>query len=173
MTVFYTCLSEWDLCCSCYQIALLFTFLVRIVICPLRFLLKNDVRFVFTPIYCVGDSCNILFTYTDVQDDFNIRWCARRLTVTQRFSHVEREVLNRAKPPSSPPVFSRICVALVSCVMFYGPLFVILSFFFWPLYVLRFTTFIKKKKTIKKKTGITLMRIAHKYTLIIESWAKN
>ena len=42
--------------------------------------------------------------------------------------------------PSSPPVFCGVCVArsLVLCVMFCRSLFVLLSFFFWPLCCLFF-----------------------------------
>jgi hypothetical protein len=48
---------------------------------------------------------------------------------------VAQELLALPEHMSSPPVFSEVCVArsFVFCVMFCRSLFVLLSFFFWPL----------------------------------------
>ena len=48
---------------------------------------------------------------------------------------VAQELLALPQHMSSPPVFSEVCVArsFVFCVMFCRSLFVLLSFFFWPL----------------------------------------
>ena len=56
--------------------------------------------------------------------------------VTRRVTIVEQELLTL----NSSSVFSEVCVAqfLVFCVMFCISLFVLLSFFFWPLFCLFF-----------------------------------
>jgi hypothetical protein len=64
---------------------------------------------------------------------------ATRVTVTQQVPLVEQQLLTLAEHNiSSLTVYSWICVAqsLVFCVMFCRSLFVLLSFFFWPLYCL-------------------------------------
>ena len=61
-----------------------------------------------------------------------------RMVVTEWL--VEQELLTLPDHQSSPPVFSgfRVTRSLVSCVMFCRSLFVLLSFFFWPLCCLPF-----------------------------------
>ena len=60
--------------------------------------------------------------------------------VTRRVSHVKQELFTLPEHLSSPPIFSEVRVArsLVFNVMLCRPLFVLLSFFFWPLYCLFF-----------------------------------
>ena len=57
--------------------------------------------------------------------------------VTQRVSHVGQELFTLQEHLSSPPVFSGVCVArslvFYIHVVFCRSLFVLLSFFFWPL----------------------------------------
>ena len=62
------------------------------------------------------------------------------LTMVWWVPHVKQERHVLPEHPSSPPVFSGLCVArsLVFCVMFCRPLFVFWSFFCWPLYCLSF-----------------------------------
>ena len=59
---------------------------------------------------------------------------------TRWLQQVEQELLTLPEHPSSPAVFSWVCVTLsvVLRVMFCRLLFVLLSFFFWPLYCLSF-----------------------------------
>ena len=61
-----------------------------------------------------------VFTYTCVQHDFHFRWCSCRLTITQRVSHLDQELLTLPRYLSSPPVRSGVHVArsLVFYVMF-------------------------------------------------------
>jgi len=100
-------------------------------------LCKNDVRFVFTLICFVGNSCSIntihiFFTNTGVQHDFHVfRWCSCRLIVTRR---CEAEITNPSGAPAITPGFSgvRVVQSSVFCVVL-----VFLSlcpFFFWPLH---------------------------------------
>ena len=55
-------------------------------------------------------------------------------------SHVKQELFTLPEHLSSPPIFSGVRVArsLVFSVMLCRPLFVLLSFFFWPLHCLFF-----------------------------------
>jgi hypothetical protein len=66
-----------------------------------------------------------------------IRWCSCRWTVTRRVSHVVQEP---SWVPEFTSVFSglRVAPSFVFCVVFCRLLFVLLSFFFWPLYCLSF-----------------------------------
>jgi hypothetical protein len=68
------------------------------------------------------------------------RRCSCLLTITRWVSPVEQELLTLPKHLNSPPVFSGVRVArsLVFCVMFCRSLFVLLSFFLWPLCWLSF-----------------------------------
>ena len=72
--------------------------------------------------------------------EFRWRSC---LTVTRRVSHVEQELLTLPEHPCLLPDFRglRVARSLGFCVMFYGSLFVLLSYFVWSLccLVLRFT----------------------------------
>jgi hypothetical protein len=78
-----------------------------------------------------------LFTHTGVQNDFHIRRCSCRLTVTRRVPLVEQELLTLSEHLGSPPVLSGVRVArsLIFCVMFCSSLFVL---FLWPLCCLCF-----------------------------------
>ena len=60
--------------------------------------------------------------------------------VTRRMTLVDQELLILPEHLSSPPVFSGIGVtrSLLLCAMFCRSLFVLLSFFFWPLCCLSF-----------------------------------
>jgi hypothetical protein len=62
------------------------------------------------------------------------------LLLLRRVSLVEQELLTLMEHMSSPPVFSGVRVdwSLVFCVVFCRSLFVLLSFFFWPLCCLSF-----------------------------------
>jgi hypothetical protein len=62
------------------------------------------------------------------------------LLLLRRVSLVEQELLTLMKHMSSPPVCSGVRVdwSLVFCVVFCRSLFVLLSFFFWPLCCLSF-----------------------------------
>jgi hypothetical protein len=113
--------------------------------CSLRFPSKNDVGFVLTPICLVGARkiylCYLyLLTYTGVQHDFHTRLCFCHLTVTQRVSHVDQELLTLPEHPSLPSVFIgvRVSRCLVFCVMFCRSLFVLLSFYIWPFCIYGF-----------------------------------
>jgi len=110
---------------------------------------KSDIyaviRFVFILISFVGFVFYLyyfhLFTYTGVQHYIYIRWCSYRLTVTRRVSLVEQELLPLLEYLSTLPVFIwiRIARSLVFCVVFCRSLFVLLFFFFWPLFGLSFS----------------------------------
>ena len=64
---------------------------------------------------------------------FHIKWC--RLTVT-RWCNMWRRTVTIPEHLSSPPI--RVALSLVFRVMFCWSLFVLLPFFFWPLYCLSF-----------------------------------
>jgi hypothetical protein len=70
-----------------------------------------------------------------IQQDFHIRRCSCRLAVTQRMPHVEQEL---STIPKYIPSVSEVPVArsLFCKVMFCRSLFVLLSFFAWPVYCL-------------------------------------
>ena len=74
-----------------------------------------------------------LFTYTDVQHDFHVRWCSLRSPVTRRVPHVEmkQELLSLPEHLRSSLDCSGVCVAqsLVFCKVFCRSLF----FFFFPV----------------------------------------
>jgi len=59
---------------------------------------------------------------------------------TRRMVHVEQELLTLSENMNSPQVFSgvRVALSLVFCVMFCNSVFVLLFFFFRPLYYLSF-----------------------------------
>jgi hypothetical protein len=59
-------------------------------------------------------------------------------------SHVEQELKTLSEHPSSPPVWSEVFVtwSLDFCVLFCSALFVLLSFFIWPLYYIRIVPFL-------------------------------
>jgi hypothetical protein len=62
-----------------------------------------------------------VFTYTDVQHDFHVRWCSCRLIVTRRrVSLVEQEQQTLPEHLSLSPVFSGVhnAPSLVFCVLF-------------------------------------------------------
>jgi hypothetical protein len=63
--------------------------------------------------------------------------------ITRRVPHVEQELLTLPEHPRSSSVFSGVRVArsLVFCVKYCRLMFLLLPFFFWPLYCLCFFTF--------------------------------
>ena len=65
---------------------------------------------------------------------FHIKWC--HLTVT-RWCNMWRRAVTIPEHLSSPPI--RVALSLVFRVMFCWSLFVLLPFFFWPLYCLSFS----------------------------------
>jgi hypothetical protein len=69
-----------------------------------------------------------------------INWIRQFLFLLRRVSLVEQELLTLMEHIRSPPPFSGVRVdrSLVLCVVFYRPLFVLLSFFFLPLCCLSF-----------------------------------
>ena len=78
-----------------------------------------------------------LSMYTGVQHDFHVIWCSCCLTVTRRVSLVEQELLTLPEHLSPPPVLVMFVFLdlFVFCVVFCRSLFVLLSFFFFPLSV--------------------------------------
>jgi len=56
--------------------------------------------------------------------------------VTRRVPHMEQKLLTLPEQLSSHPAFSGVRVARVFCVVFSTSLFVLFSFFVWPLYCL-------------------------------------
>jgi hypothetical protein len=90
--------------------------------------------------------------------------CPCRLTATRRTAHVEQELLTLSENMSSPQVFSgvRVALSLVFCVMFCNSVFVLLFFFFRPLYYLSFD--IRLLQTFRKtfssmRTGSVLVQL--------------
>ena len=87
----------------------------------------------------------VLIAHTCVQHDFNITWCLCRLEAALRVSPVEQELFTSLEHPRSPPYFFlfwrgwavHVAQSLLSLV-FCRSLFVLLYFFFWPLYCLSF-----------------------------------
>ena len=94
----------WDSLFSFSQIICLHIF-ESVLLCTLQYPRKNYVGFIFTPICFVRSSCFINVTCIYVQHDFHVDGGG---------------TANHSWAPSSPPVFSWICVAwsLVFCVMF-------------------------------------------------------
>ena len=66
--------------------------------------------------------------------------CLVYIFYTRQVSIVEQELLTLPEQISSPPVVGgiRVTRSLVLCVLFCRSLFVLLSFFFWPLCCLFF-----------------------------------
>jgi hypothetical protein len=60
--------------------------------------------------------------------------------VTRRMPHVKKELITLPEHPRPSPVFIvvRVAWSLVFCVIFCRSLFVLLSFFIWPLYCISF-----------------------------------
>ena len=85
-----------------------------------------------TDMFCFSNQYPVLSSFMTYHQ-FVIR-------VTQWVLLVQQELLSLPEHLSSPLVFSWVCVARSSvfCVMFCRSLFLLLFFFFWPLYCLSF-----------------------------------
>ena len=89
-------------------------------------------------IYAVCIHIRIL--YTCAQQDFHIRWCSCRSTVTRRVPLVEQELLTLSGLLSSARFIVGFLFdqSLIFCVVFCISMFVLLPLFSWPKYWLSF-----------------------------------
>ena len=98
-----------------------------------RLFQKRVVRIKFDIYVFITNGVAILVLSKWRLHDFHIKWC--RLTVT-RWCNMWRRTVTIPEHLSSPPI--RVALSLVFRVMFCWSLFVLLPFFFWPLYCLSF-----------------------------------
>ena len=129
------------------SLSCLFYFDIRILITPL--VSSNSSKTLRSPPWLGWPLWNICVTndhryvpLVNISQSFPHSWLITGFVtrLTRRVPLVEQELLTLPGHASSPPVFSGVRVArsLVFCVMFCRLLFVILSFFIWPLCCLFF-----------------------------------
>ena len=96
----------------------------------------NVNRQIFFKIIKLQFSLTLSFFRSEKNNRYLFKWCSCRLTVTQRVSLVEQELLSLPEHISSFSVGNNIRVdqSLVFCVTFCRSLFVLYSFFIWSFH---------------------------------------
>ena len=113
--------------------------------CPLRFLRKHDFRFTLTPVF----EWDSYFIYVGFFTFIYVYWCPSRCPCQMMFVSLNSNMTGvtsgagnvyTSGAPEFTPDFSavRVTRSLIQYVMFCITLFVLLSFFFWPLCCLSF-----------------------------------